>query len=237
MNTTMKHYQNLTFDDLIRSAQEGDGGAIAYMLLEAKYIDYTFNFHLRKAATKYFKYCTAELFDGLINDIYINLTKADFHAIRSFNSNNEHKGEQLKRIFFSWLMITASRYFNEVRRKYLSKPECNIDKCVVSVPAEEYSDEKDEYIMLREAIAKLGKEEQRIVLEQCLLPGKARRSSNVAKALTEWRQRRGNMREATEAEVNCIKSRAYIELRPILIAMGCQRVMHKKVQTKSKSRQ
>ncbi|MBP3644640.1 MAG: hypothetical protein J6J22_08330 [Alistipes sp.] len=232
----MRH-DKLTFDELIDQAQRGDVEAVAYILLEAKYLDYTFNFHLRKVASKYFKYGTAELFDGLVNDLYIELTKNDFRAIKSFSGNREHSGEHLKRIFFSWLMITASRYFNEVRRKYLSKPECNIDKCVVSVPAEEYSDEKDEYIMLREAIAKLGKEEQRIVLEQCLLPGKARRSSNVAKALTEWRQRRGNMREATEAEVNCIKSRAYIELRPILIAMGCQRVMHKKVQTKSKSRQ
>ena len=232
----MRH-DKLTFDELIDQAQRGDVEAVAYILLEAKYLDYTFNFHLRKVASKYFKYGTAELFDGLVNDLYIELTKNDFRAIKSFSGNREHSGEHLKRIFFSWLMITASRYFNEVRRKYLSKPECNIDKCVVSVPAAEYSDEKDEYIMLSEAIAKLGKEEQRIVLEQCLLPGKARRSSNVAKALTEWRQRRGNMREATEAEVNCIKSRAYIELRPILIAMGCQRVMHKKVQTKSKSRQ
>ena len=42
MNATTKRYQDLTFDELIRSAQEGDGGAIAYILLEAKYIDYTF---------------------------------------------------------------------------------------------------------------------------------------------------------------------------------------------------
>ncbi len=229
MNTTMKHYQNLTFDDLIRSAQEGDGGAIAYMLLEAKYIDYTFNFHLRKAATKYFKYCTAELFDGLINDIYINLTKADFHAIRSFNSNNEHKGEQLKRIFFSWLMITASRHFNEVRRKYLSKPQSDIEKCVIAVAAEEYTGQTSDDIMLREAICRLKKQEQRLVLEQCLQPGKARRSVNVAKVLTQWRKSHGDMREADEAEVNCIKSRAYIELRAILLAMGTDRVMKKRV--------
>lgn len=230
-------YDKLTFDELIGQAQRGDLEAVAHILLEAKYLDYTFNFHLRKVASKYFKYGTSELFDGLVNDLYLELTKNDFRAIKSFSGNREHSGEHLKRIFFSWLMITASRYFNEVRRKYLSRPECNIDKCVVSVPAEEYVDEKDEYVILREAISKLQKEEQRIVLEQCLLPGKARRSTNVAKALTEWRQRRGDMREATEAEVNCIKSRAYIELRPILLAMGIQRVMHKKVQIKGKSRQ
>ena len=232
MNATTKRYQDLTFDELIRSAQGGDGGAIAYILLEAKYIDYTFNFHLRKAATKYFKYCTAELFDGLINDIYINLTKGDFRAIRSFNSSSEHKGEQLKRIFFSWLMITASRHFNEVRRKYMSKPQSDIDKCVVAVAAEEYTGQKSEEILLREAISQLKKPEQRLVMEQCLMPGKERRSVNVAKALTQWRKEHGNMREATEAEVNCIKSRAYIELRTILLAMGTDRVMRKRVSSR-----
>jgi hypothetical protein len=61
------------------------------------------------------------------------------------------------------------------------------------------------------------------------MPGKERRSVNVAKALTQWRRNNGNMREATEAEVNCIKSRAYIELRTILLAMGTDRVMRKRV--------
>ena len=83
--------------------------------------------------------------------------------------------------------------------------------------------------MLREAIASLKKEEQRIVLYQSLKSGEERKSQNIAKTLTKWRRQNGNMREATEAEVNCIKSRAYIELRPILAAMCPDRVMHKPI--------
>ena len=64
----------MAFDALIRAAQSGDGKAVEYLLIEAKYMDYTFNFHLRKAASKYFKHGTADMFNGLISDLYIIIT-------------------------------------------------------------------------------------------------------------------------------------------------------------------
>ena len=132
------------------------------------------------------------------------------------------------------MKVAANRFSAERRR--LNKPgQCDIGKCVISTPEFEYSADKcDEYTILRQAISKLKKEESRIVLQLCLIPGQARRSVNVAKALTKWRKLKGEEREATEAEINCIKSRAYIELRPIRIQMGIERKMNKAVKTKSK---
>ena len=220
----------MAFDALIRAAQSGDGKAVEYLLIEAKYMDYTFNFHLRKAASKYFKHGTADMFNGLISDLYIIITKNDFRAIKNFNRDNEQDPTILKRMFYGWLLITANRHFNELRKKYFSRPQCDINKCVISVAAEECSLESiNSETMLREAIASLKKEEQRIVLYQSLKSGEERKSQNIAKTLTQWRRQNGNMREATEAEVNCIKSRAYIELRPILAAMCPDRVMHKPI--------
>lgn len=236
MTATPNHYKDIAFDDLIRLAQQGDKDAVAYILLTAKFINYTFNFHLRKLALRYFKYGTDELFDSLINDLYIHLTKNDFQAIKSFKGSAQYSGEDLKRIFYSWLRLTASREFNEVRRKHLSRPECNIDKCVIAVPAEECTLDTDDEIKLREAIAMLEKDEQRIVLELSLQPGKAGRSVNIAKELTAWRQQRGNSHVATEADVNNIRHRAYEALRPILLKMGLERKMRKKVVAKTKNR-
>ena len=237
MTTTPISYKDMTFDALIRAAQSGDEKAVEYLLIEAKYLDYTFNFHLRKAASKYFKYGTDDMFNGLINDLYIIITKNDFHAIKSFNRDNEQDPTILKRMFYGWLLITANRHFNELRKKYFSRPQCDVGKCVIPVAAEECSlTPTNSDAMLREAIATLKKEEQRIVLYQSLESGDARKSQNIAKVLTEWRRKRGDMRAATEAEVNCIKSRAYIELRPTLAAMYPDRVMRKPI-NKSRSTQ
>ena len=230
MTATPVCYKDMTFDALIRAAQSGDGKAVEYLLIEAKYLDYTFNHHLRKAATKYFKHGTADMFNGLISDLYVIIAKNDFRAIKSFNRSNEQDPTILKRMFYGWLLITANRHFNELRKKYFSQQQCDINKCVIPIAAEEYNLEStNSEAMLREAIASLKKEEQKIVLYESLKSGEERKSQNIAKTLTEWRRRNGNMRIATEAEVNCIKSRAYIELRPILAAMYPDRVMHKPI--------
>lgn len=235
MNRAKICYNTLTFDDLLHLAQQGDKEAVAHILYKAKYRDYTFYYHMRIIASKYFKYSTDELFDGLVNDLYVDFTKNDFHAIKSFEGSANNSGETLKRIFFGWLMKVAANRFSAERKRLNKSGQCDISKCVISTPEFEYSADKcDEYTILRQAISKLKKEESRIVLQLCLIPGQARRSVNVAKALTKWRKLKGEEREATEAEINCIKSRAYIELRPILIQMGIERKMNKAVKTKSK---
>ncbi|MBQ9137820.1 MAG: hypothetical protein IJX65_04200 [Alistipes sp.] len=233
MAADTKLFEQMTFDQVIQAAQAGDGYAVEYLLLRAKYRDYTFNYHLRKVATQFFKQGTAELFDGLINELYLLIVKNDFRAIKGFNRSGEQDPMALKRMFFSWLMLTATRLFNSQRKRYLSDQHSDISHCAIAVEPEQsvvgtISDE----VMLREAISKLRREEQRIVLLECLKDGEARRSCNVAKVLTAWRFRNGDMRVVTEADVNCIKSRAYVELRPILMAMDPDRVMRKRVVAK-----
>lgn len=233
MGTAAQRYSGLDFEDIIRLAQGGDGDAVAYLLYEAKYLNYTFNYHLRKLAVKYFKYGANEQFDDLISDLYILLTNDDFRAIKSFNRDKVEGEEVVKKMFFSWLMLTASRRFHAVWHKYYSHPESDCSKVVVSVPAEECTiDGRSEEAMLREAISRLENEEYRFVMEACLKEGEQRKSKFVAKALTAWRAERGNMHEATESDINCIKSRAYVVLRPILASMDFPRQMRKPVKNK-----
>lgn len=233
MSLISNRYNNLDFEQIIHLAQGGDGNAVAYLLSEAKYLNYTFNYHLRKLAVQFFKYSANEQFDDLISDLYILMTKDDFRAIKSFNRDKVQGEEAVKKMFFSWLMLTASRRFGAVWHKYYSRPECDCSKVVVPVPAEECRlDDRSEEAMLREAIARLDNEEYRFVMEACLKEGDERKSKYVARALTEWRAQRGNSHVATESDVNCIKSRAYVVLRPILASMNFPRQMRKPVKAR-----
>lgn len=233
MGTVNKCYNGVCFEQIIRFAQDGDGGAVAYLLYDAKYLNYTFNYHLRKLAVKFFKYGAAGQFDDLISDLYVLMTKDDFHAIRSFN-REKVKGEMaVKKMFFSWLMLTATRRFGAVWHKYYSHPDSDCTKVVVSVPAADCTlDGRSEEAMLREAISRLDNEEYRFVMEACLKDGDERKSKYVAQALTAWRASRGNMHAASESDINCIKSRAYVVLRPILAQMEFPRQMRKRVKAK-----
>ena len=103
MSLISNRYNNLDFEQIIHLAQGGDGNAVAYLLSEAKYLNYTFNYHLRKLAVQIFKYSANEQFDDLISDLYILMTKDDFRAIKSFNRDKVQGEEAVKKMFFSWL--------------------------------------------------------------------------------------------------------------------------------------
>lgn len=233
MSLIGQRYNTLSFEQVIRLAQGGDGEAVVYLLSEAKYLNYSFNYHLRKLAIKYFKYGANEQFDDLISDLYILLTNDNFRAIKSFNRDKVEGEQAVKKMFFTWLMLTASRRFAAVWHKYYSHPECDSEKIIVPVAAEECRlDNRSEEDMLRQAISMLENEEYRFVMQACLKEGDERKSKFVAKALTAWRAERGNNHPVTESDINCIKSRAYVQLRPILASMNFTRVMKKQVKAK-----